>query len=285
LEEVDLVFLEKSQAFLREHVKTNPSQPFFLFHSTQAAHLPSFPPDRFKGKTPAGPHGDFIFGLDVVVGELMKTLDELGVADDTLVMFSSDNGPEVTTTWHMRNDHQHDGARPWRGVKRDNWEGGHRVPMIARWPGKVAAGSTTDQTFCLTDVMATCAAIVGAALPNDAAEDSFDFLPVLTGEQPADEAVRPYTLHQTMSLALAIRHGKWKYLDHKGSGGNNYERKAQLKAWRIADTAPDTPGQLYDLEKDPGETANLVASHPEVAQELKARLEAFKSSGRSAPRR
>jgi arylsulfatase A-like enzyme len=140
---------------------------------------------------------------------------------NTVLMFSSDNGPEVTSVINMRKDHGHDGARPWRGMKRDNWEGGHRVPLIARWPGRIKPGGVTQQTFCLTDVMATCAAIVEAELPYDAAEDSFNFLPVLTGEQVDDQLVREYTLHQTISLALAIRRGSWKYLDHQGSGGNS----------------------------------------------------------------
>ena len=161
LEEVDLVFLDKSKKFLAEHVRSNPDQPFFLFHSTQAVHLPSFAADRFKGKTKAGPHGDFIAELDYVVGELLKTLERLGVANDTLVMFSSDNGPEVTSVINMRADYDHDGARPWRGMKRDQWEGGHRVPLIARWPGKIKPGTDTDQMTSLTDIMATCAAVVG----------------------------------------------------------------------------------------------------------------------------
>lgn len=281
LEEVDLVFLDKSKQFLRQHVKEKPDQPFFLFHSAQAVHLPSFPADQFKGKTKAGPHGDFIFELDYVVGELMKTLDELGLSDNTLVMFSSDNGPEVTSVINMRADHKHDGARPWRGMKRDQWEGGHRVPLITRWPGKIAAGSETDQTTCLTDVMATCAAIVDAKLPNDAAEDSYNMLPVLLGEQ-GDQPIRGYTLHQTISLALAIRRGPWKYLDHKGSGGNSYQRD-QLKQYAITDTAPDAPGQLYNLEDDPGETTNVFFHHLDIAAELKTKLELVKGRGRSAP--
>jgi arylsulfatase A len=207
----------------------------------------------------------------------------LGVADNTLVMFSSDNGPEVPTVIAMRRDHQHDGARPWRGMKRDQWEGGHRVPMIARWPGKVAAGSTTDQTVCLTDVMATCAAVVNAKLPNEAAEDSYDFLPVLIGEQ-GDEPVRRHTLHQTISLALAIRRGPWKYLDHKGSGGNNYTRSG-LAQYALPDTAPEASGQLYNLDTDPGERDNLYFKHPKIVEELKAQLEKYKESGRSAPLR
>ncbi len=284
LEEIDLVFLEKSRAFLKEHSKRSPEEPFFLFHSTQAVHLPSFAADPFKGKTEAGPHGDFIFELDYVVGELMKALDEHGLADNTLVILTSDNGPEVPTVISMRNDHDHDGARPWRGVKRDNWEGGHRVPFIARWPGKIQPGSRSEQTICLTDLMATCAAIVGADLPNDAAEDSYDFLPVLLGTA-GSKSLRQYTLHQTMSLALAIRSGSWKYLDHKGSGGNNYSRDGRwgMKTYALPELAPDAPGQLYRLDEDPGESTNLYFEHPEIVKELKAKLEEFKVSGRSAP--
>jgi len=282
LEEVDLLFLQRSKNFLLCHVRENSDKPFFLFHSAQAVHLPSFPATQFKGRTEAGPHGDFIFELDYVVGELMKTLDELSVTDNTLVIFSSDNGPETTSVINMRQDHDHDGARPWRGMKRDQWEAGHRVPFIARWPGRIRPGTTTDQITNLTDIMATCAAIVGTDLPNDAAEDSYNMLPALLGT--ADKPIREYTLHQTISLALAIRKGKWKYLDHKGSGGNNYNDPA-LKQYALEDTAPDAPAQLYDLEKDPGETKNLYFKHPEIVKELKAKLEQYKSQGRSAPER
>jgi len=281
LEEVDLVFLAKSKQFIEEHIRKHPDRPFFLYHCTQAVHLPSFPAGKFKGKTKAGPHGDFIFMLDAVVGELMATLDRAGVADNTLVIFASDNGPEVTSVVNMRKDHQHDGARPWRGMKRDQWEGGHRTPFIVRWPGKVKAGSTSDQMIGLTDIMATCAAVVGAKLPDDAAEDSFNLLPVLLGKQ-GDKPVREYLLQQTISLALAIRHGKWKYLDHKGSGGNNYGR-GHLKKFDLPDGCPDAPGQLYDLDVDPGETTNLYDKHPEIVKQLKAKLEEFKKSGRSRP--
>jgi arylsulfatase A-like enzyme len=283
LEEVDLLFLEKSRTFLENHLRDHPDQPFFLFHSTQAVHLPSFPADVFKGTSAAGPHGDFILELDHIVGELTRTLKKLGVARNTLVIFTSDNGPEVTTTIQMRADHEHDGARPWRGMKRDNWEGGHRIPFIARWPGRIQAGSQSDQTACLTDVFASCAAIVGARLPNAAAEDSYDLSPVLLGSQ-GEEAVRQYTLHQTISLALAIRRGPWKYLDHKGSGGNSYAND-RLKPFALPETAPDAPGQLYHLEQDPGETTNLYFKYPVIVQELKAQLEHYKQSGRSAPLR
>ena len=282
LERVDLVFLEKSQQFLRQHVAAKPDQPFFLFHSMQAVHLPSFPAKAFQGKTGAGPHGDFIFEMDDIVGRLLQTLEELDVADNTLVIFTSDNGPEVPTTIAMRRDHQHDGARPWRGVKRDQWEGGHRVPLIARWPGKIPAGHTARQTVCLTDLLATAASINGFPLPDNAGEDSFDMLPVLTGGK---DPVRPYTLHQTMSLALAIRQGDWKYLDHAGSGGNNYERDGEwgMKQFALPELAPAAPGQLYNLKQDPGETRNLYHERPELVAQLKQLLQSTVDKGRSAP--
>jgi arylsulfatase A-like enzyme len=205
------------------------------------------------------------------------------VADHTLVMFASDNGPEVTSVVNMRADHQHDGARPWRGMKRDQWEGGHRTPFIVRWPNKVKPGSVTNQTFSLTDVMATCAAIVGTDLPDDAAEDSYDFLPVLTAAH-GDAPIRLYTLQQAIRDCLSIRKGRWKYLDHKGSGGNRYNGPP-LKQFALLETAPDAPGQLYDLERDPGETTNLYFKHPEIVRELKTKLDEFVEKGRSAPPR
>jgi arylsulfatase A-like enzyme len=281
LETLDQVFLAKSRGFLEQHAASQPEQPFFLLHSMNAVHLPSFASKAFQGGTQAGPHGDFIHELDQIVGELLRTLERLGLAENTVVMFSSDNGPEVESVIHMRADYGHDGARPWRGVKRDQWEGGHRVPFLVRWPGTIAAGSTSAQPICLTDVMATCAAITGAVLPDQAAEDSFDLLPVLTGKATA-AGVRPYTLHQTISLALAIRRGPWKYLDHRGSGGNNYA-KSGLTPFALPDTAPEAPGQLYNLETDPGERVNLYYKHPEIVQELKALLEQSKAAGRSRP--
>jgi arylsulfatase A-like enzyme len=282
-EEVDLVFMEKSIEFIEAHVRATPEKPFFLYHSMQAVHLPSFPADRFKGKTDAGPHGDFIFEMDAIVGELLETLERLDIVEDTLVMFASDNGPEVTSVLNMRKTYNHDGARPWRGLKRDDWEGGHRTPFIVRWPGSVKAGTTTDQLMSLTDVMATCAEIVGAKLPNDAAEDSYNMLPVLLGKQ-GDKPVRDFMLQQTRSLEMSIRDGDWKYLDHKGSGGNDYT-KERLQPYALNNTDLDAPGQLYNLKTDPGETDNRYRLHPELVRKLKTQLENYKSSGRSAPAR
>ncbi len=285
LEEIDMTFLHKSEAFLETHVNEVPKKPFFLLHSCQAVHLPSFPGKDFQGRTKAGPHGDFIFQFDAVVGRLMEKLKQLGVADNTLVMVSSDNGPELPTVQDMRKTYGHDGARPWRGLKRDNWEGDHRVPLIVRWPGAVKPGSESGQVVNLTDVMATCAEIVGHELPKEAAEDSVSFLPVLSGELSETKPFREFQLHQTNRLALAIREGKWKYLDHQGSGGNNYVRDGHwgAKMFALPEAEPDSPGQLYDLEKDPGERTNVYSKHPEVVTRLKAKLDEAKTSGRSAP--
>lgn len=271
-EEVDMKFLEKSKAFMKQHVFQKKNQPFFLFHSMQAVHLPSFPSTQFKGKSGAGPHGDFIYQLDYIVGELLKTLKELNIEENTLVMFSSDNGPETQTTRAMRRDHHHDGAHPWRGVKRDNWEGGHRVPMIARWPAVIQSGRVTGQPFCLTDVFATVASMLNVNLSGHVIEDSFDFYSLFKGEVPETNLIRPYLLHQTNLLKLAIRKGDWKYLDHKGSGSNNYDR-GRNEDLAVNAKNQARPAQLYNLKMDPGERDNLIEEYPEIAKELKKELD------------
>jgi arylsulfatase A-like enzyme len=278
---VDVVFLEKSIDFLKTHHAEKKEKPFYLQLCTQGVHLPSIPADAYKGSTEFGPHGDFIHQLDATVGKLMATLDELGYADNTLVLFSSDNGPEVPTVIHMVKEYNHQGASPWRGVKRDGWEGGHRVPFLARWPGTITPGSVSDQLTSLTDVMATCAAIVDVDLPNDSAVDSFNMLPALKGET---KPIRSWQLQQS-TRGKSIRKGKWKYMDHQGSGGNDYSREGDWGPRTIALDAKevDAPAQLYNLEEDPQELNNLFHEHPELVQEMKAKLEELVDSGRSAP--
>jgi arylsulfatase A-like enzyme len=281
MEQVDLVFLNQSQQFLEEHVRSEPDKPFFLYHATQAVHLPSFPADKFQGKTQAGPHGDFIHELDWIVGQLMETLDRLGVADNTIVIFSSDNGPETTSVVHMRADYEHDPARPWRGMKRDQWEAGHRVPLIVRWPGKIQPSSTSNQLTSLTDIMATLAHVVGAQLPSGSAQDSFNMLPVWLSQDR--QAIRPYMLTQAFGgeRTLSIRKDHWKYIDHPGSGGNRYENNPELKRFILPESAPSAPGQLYNLELDPGETTNLYLKHPDMVTELKDLLKGLVEQGRT----
>ena len=280
MERVDLQFLERSQAWLRRHAAESPGRPFFLFHSTQAVHLPSFPAAEFQGATTAGPHGDFIAELDFVVGSLLDTLDGLSLRDDTLVIFTSDNGPEVPTAHYMRRDHGHDGAAPWRGLKRDNWEGGHRVPFLAAWPRAIEGGSVRDDLVSLTDVTATLADVLGVDLPGDAAEDGFSLLPTLRGEGPVG---RPYVLFQGFrgGQSLGLRQGQWKYLNHGGSGGNDYATHPLLSEYRLDEPTAEAAEQLYDLAADPGETRNLAAERPEVTRRLRELLAASVRSGRT----
>jgi len=217
---------------------------------------PVLPAKEFRGATKGGPRGDFVFELDALTGRVMDLLKELRIDDETLVLFNADNGAETVHVDWMRQDHDHDASGGWRGMKRDGWEGGHRVPFIARWPGRIPKGQVSKQMTNTTDIMATIASLVGYKLPDDAATDSFDMLPVMIGRQGEKNPVRPHLLTQSFRGEFQIRKGNWKYLDHKGSGGNGYE-KGNLKKYSLNENEPKAPGQLYNLTTDPGETANL----------------------------
>ncbi len=281
-ENADLLFFDKTKAFITKHRETTPDQPFFAVLSTQIAHAPVLPAKEFYDSTSAGPRGDFVNELDTLVGRVIDLTSELDIDEDTLILFNADNGPETLHVAWMREDHQHDPSGGWRGMKRDGWEGGHRVPFIARWPGRIPPGATTDQMTNTTDIFATLASVVGYRLPDSAATDSFDMLPVMLGIQETGVSVRPHMLTQSFRGEFQVRQGNWKYLDHQGSGGNNYERGLIAK-YALPDSAPDAPGQLYNLDSDPGETKNLYFEAPEKRDELKALLNQLKDSGRSAP--
>lgn len=280
--EADLLFFEKTRSFIEQHRKKTPEQPFFAVLSTQIAHAPVLPAAEFNGATKAGPRGDFIWELDVIVGRVLDLVAELGIDQETLILFNADNGPETVHVDWMRQDHNHDAAGGWRGMKRDAWEGGHRVPFIARWPGRIPAQQVCDQMTNTTDIFATLASVVGYRLPDDAATDSFDMLPAMLGTQDPKTSIRPHLLTQSFRGEFQLRQGTWKYCDHPGSGGNNYSKGPLLK-YAIADHAPDAPGQLYDLERDPGETTNLFDEQEAKRIEMKTLLERLKTSGRSAP--
>lgn len=168
-------------------------------------------------------------------------------------------------------------------MKRDGWEGGHRVPFIARWPSRIPPGQVSDQMTNTTDIMATLASIVGYKLPDDQATDSFDMLPAMIGTQDAAESIRPHLLTQSFRGEFQLRVGGWKYLDHQGSGGNNYNN-GNLAQYVLPEKAPQANGQLYDLSKDPGETTNLYFQEQNRREAMQTLLKTFKESGRSAPR-
>lgn len=281
--EADLLFYDKTRQFITQHRQNHPEKPFFAVFSTQIAHAPVLPAPEFNGATEAGPRGDFVWELDALVGRVLDLVDELGIDEETLILFNADNGPETMHVNWMRQDHDHDPSGNWRGMKRDAWEGGHRVPFIVRWPGRIPGGQVSDQMTNTTDIFATLASVVGYELPDEAATDSFDMLPAMIGTQEKGKSIRPHLLTQSFRGEFQIRKGKWKYLDHQGSGGNKYDRPP-MNQYALSDSAPDAPGQLYDLEKDPGETTNLYYTEEAKRKELKALLEHLKSSGRSAPR-
>ncbi len=279
----DLLFFEKTRKFITEHRKKSPEKPFFAVFSTQIAHAPVLPAPEFNGATKAGPRGDFVFVLDALVGRVLDLVDDLDIDDDTLILFNADNGAETMHVRWMQEDHEHDASGGWRGMKRDGWEGGHRVPFIARWPSRIPAGQVSAQMTNTTDIFATLASVVGYRLRDEDATDSFDMLPVLLGKQDPKKSVRPHLLTQSFRGEFQIRKANWKYLDHRGSGGNRYDR-GWIKEYALPDTAPDAPGQLYDLTKDPGERTNLYFKNEGKRKELQALLGELKTSGRSAPR-
>jgi len=278
-ENVDLVLAKRSVQFLTEHARRNRDQPFFLYHAASAPHLPALPAERFKGQGKVGPLGDFIHEFDWVVGTIVDAIDRLGLGDNTLILVASDNGPE-TVAHDLKVRQGHDSSGGLRGMKRDNWEGGHRVPFLARWTGRIRPGTTSDEVVCLTGVMATAAALVSENVPEDAAEDSYNILPALLDERPATP-IREATVHHSGSGMFAVRQGRWKFLDHRGSGSANYDDGSIPVDPPVLDA--DAPGQLYDLEADPGERKNLYRAHPEIVSRLQDLLESFKSRGRSTP--
>ena len=267
-------FTEKAVEFIERQAKEH--TPFFLFFTPMAPHKPVVPNKEYLGKSNAGVYGDFVVELDDRIGTIMDALDRTGAADNTLLIFTSDNGPETTAYDRVRED-GHRSMGEWRGVKRDTWEGGHREPFIARWPGKITAGTTSDEIICLTDFMATAASIVGHELPNEAAQDSVNILPVLLGDN-LSEPVREAVVHHSCNGELAVRQGDWVYID--AISGDSNDEPAWFRVELNADLNT-TFGVLYNLKVDPTERFNVIGEHPEVAKELKALLEKYKRNGRS----
>lgn len=281
-ENADKIFYQKTVEYMEHHLEDHPGKPFLAVLSTQIAHAPVLPAEEFRGRTEGGPRGDFVWELDALVGRLLDRLDELGIDDNTLVLFNSDNGAETVHYHRMLQEYNHDASGGWRGMKRDGWEGGHRVPFIARWPQAIAAGQISKQLTSTTDIFATLASVVGYELKEQDARDSFDMLPVMLSIQGKDDPVRPHLLTQSFRGEFQIRQGPWKYLDHMASGGNSYA-KGYMTQYLLPETAPEATGQLYHLGRDPGETTNLFFEESQKRKALQALLADLKASGRSAP--
>ena len=248
-------------------------EPFFLYYAPHQPHIPNEPHPRFDGTSPVGARGDSIHELDWSVGEVLTSLDRLGLADGTLVIFTSDNGAS-------RSDEE--GHRPMgpvmQGRKGDLYEGGHRVPFLARWPVRIKAGAHSSEMISLNDMLATLAALTGQELSRSAGPDSFSILPALLGEEFRSPLRPSLVVTAGGTGKRAVREGKWKFIDGQGSFGYAH--------WREREERPgpeDPKGQLYDLENDIGERNNLFRQHPEVVSRLRDLLQAITDDGATRP--
>jgi arylsulfatase A-like enzyme len=270
-DQVDVIFTQKAVEFIDNHAEENPGQPFFLYLTPSAPHRPCIPPDFVRGKSQAGPRGDMVALVDWLVGQVDAALERHNLVENTLIIVTSDNGARLLDFYG--HDYGHRSCGNLRGQKADIWDGGHREPFIARWPGVIQAASTSAELICLGDLMATCAEIVGRKLPENAAEDSFSFLPALAGTT-SGTPVRPAIVHHSGDGMFSIRKGKWKLILGRGSGGFTVPKRIEPKPG-------DPQGQLYDMETDLQETNNFWTGRPEVVEQLTSILDHYIETGRS----
>lgn len=266
---------EKAVGFINDHMKSREGEPFFLYFALPAPHTPILPAEEFRGKTGTNPYGDFVTQVDWTVGQVMKVLDKHGLTENTLFFLTSDNGCSPEANYEILAQHGHNPSYVFRGHKADLYEGGHRMPFLVRWPGVIKPGTSSDQIICLTDLMATCASILGVELSPEAGVDSYSLLPVFLGEDT--KPLREATIHHSVNGSFAIRKGKWKLLMCPGSGGWSYPRP------EVDDLTGYPNIQLYDLENDISETTNVQDQFPEVVEELKSLLIKYIEEGRSTP--
>ena len=247
-------------------------KPFFLYLPLGSPHTPIVPSPEWQGKSGLGSYGDFVMQTDNVVGEVTKALAKHGMTDNTLVIFTSDNGCSKAADIKGLAQKGHLVSAHLRGSKADIWDGGHRVPFIIRWPGRIKPGTSSDQLICLTDLFATVAEITGRNPPISSCEDSVSFLPALSGKPIV--STRQGVIHHSSSGHFAYRTGKWKLILARGSGGWSSPKENEVPRG-----APKA--QLYDLNADPGERTNLYTSKPDVAEQLLQQLTAEIKGGRS----
>lgn len=261
----------EARAFIGRQAKTD--EPFFLYLPLTSPHTPITPSKEWLGKSGIGTYGDFIMETDWVVGQVLAELKAQNIADNTVVIFTTDNGCSPSAGFPALAKHHHHPSGEFRGHKADIFEGGHRVPFIVRWPGHVKPATTSDRTICQTDIYATCAEITGQALADANAPDSISILPTLAGKE---QDARPATIHHSINGSFAIRKGPWKLCLCPGSGGWSNPTPAQ--AWKNK-KLPRV--QLYNLTEDPAETTNLQDKHPDMVNELVAELANLVHNGRS----
>lgn len=266
---------EKAVEYLND--RSNEDNPFLLYFPLTGPHKPALSAKRFVGKSGFGPYGDLVMQVDWTVGEVLKAIKSNDIEDNTIVIYTSDNGSYMYRIDTDQPDHiddemvqgYHADRRQsnyiWRGTKADIYDAGHRIPFIVRWPGKISGGTSNMNTICMTDVFSTIAEITGITMPIDAGADSFSFLPLLKGQKSHE---RPPVIHHSVNGTFSIRYGKWKMIFADGSGGR---QKPVGKPFQ-------KPYQLFDLEKDPSETQNAIDNHSEVAELLTSYLDRIRNS-------
>lgn len=266
-------FTRRGVKYIEERAATD--QPFFLFFPIPAPHTPILPTAEFRGKSGTNLYGDFCLMVDDVVGQLRAALERSGVAENTILIFTSDNGCSPWANFEELATFGHHPSYVFRGHKADIYEGGHRIPLLVEWPDGIRAGSVSKETVCLGDLLATCAEILGDKLPDEAGEDSVSNLSVWRGDA-LDHSLREATVHHSIDGSFSIRKGNWKLEMCPGSGG-----WSEPKPGPACEGQP--PIQLYNLDTDIGERTNIYDQHPEIVEELKILLTRYVETGRSTP--
>lgn len=256
--------------------KQSADTPFFACMALAAPHIPIVPSKDYQGLSQLGAYGDFCIQVDDDIGRVLSTLDRKGFTDSTLVIFTSDNGCAPYIGVDDMNRLGHYPSFVFRGYKADVYEGGQRVPFLARWPQAIQAGSQSAEIICLTDLLATTAAMTGQLLPADSGEDSYNILRALLGPT-GDQPIREATISQSATGGFSVRQGRWKLELMPSSGGYYRLSPEEVKAQNLP------PAQLYDLEADIKESNNVYKANPDVVAHLSALLDKYQTTGRSTP--
>ncbi len=259
--------------------KQDRKQPFFLYLALPSPHAPIIPNDEFIGKSQAGGYGDYMFQTDWVAGQVLQALKAKGMEENTIVIFSADNGTEAYA-WKRAETYDHFSMGNFRGLKRDVWEGGHRVPFIIKWPGQIRANSVTDEVISQVDIMATLASITGIELPENAAPDSYDFTNVLTGKEYASP-LREATIHNTYNSIWGIRKGDWLFIND--STGGHRKMPESFRALTGYNEF-NTKAILFNMADDSEQRNNLFEAYPEKVAEMDSILRVYQHSARSVKR-
>ena len=251
-------------------------EPFFLYLALPSPHTPILPTEEWQGKSGLNPYADFVVMIDDYMGQLTKILEDQGLAENTMVVFTSDNGCSPQADFEILGEMGHDPSAIYRGHKADIFEGGHRVPFVVKWPSRIKANTEVDQTICLTDLMATVAEVSGIELKDNEGEDSFSIVPLLL-DPNSDSYTREATVHHSINGSFALRKNEWKMIFCPGSGGWSDPKP------NAREIAGLPKFQLYNLEEDPGEQQNKYGEFPAIEKELKDLMVQYIADGRSTP--